>query len=736
MQIQSVKDAARLLTEAQTAEEDMREALAECVNFVTKRDGQWEPEIVQKLKGRPRYTLDKVGAIVDQIHGELESANFTIKVSPADGAATDDNAMVLDGLIRHIRNISGAERIFSNASRKMLIGGMDGWMVVQDYLDDNCFDQDLLIKRVYGFSERVWFDPAAKEQDKSDAEYCFVLSSISKSDYKEKFGEDSGYSSVTTERRYSTYEDAPDMVTIGTVYYKKYKTTELVMMNNGAVYEVDKDYNKVKDELEAAGIVEEKRRSRRSAQVYSRIFNGSDWLTDEEETVFSSIPVIPLYGNYDIVEDNTIYRGVVDKLIDPQRIYNYATSRMIADTALSPVDKIFMTAEQAVGHEPDLKTMNINNKPVQLYNHVDGQQTPFRMEAPMASQGLQIISSQSSGDLNAIAGLFNANMGNNPQAQSGVAIDSLISQGDNSTNKWYVSMEIAICRTAELLIDAIPKVYDSTRRIRILQEDGSEEMVTINQPIFDAQTQTIVNLNDLSAGKYDAVCEIGQAFKSQRREAARNLLMMAQSDPSILQLAQDIIFKNMEGAGMNLVAERSRKMLLQQGVIPQEQMTDAELQELQTQQQQAAQNPQQDPNMMIAQAEMTKAQAEMAAQQNKQQELQLQAARLQSDIKAAQDRLQSGLQVDAAKIQQGQQRIDQDSLKIQLETQKAEFERSMKMQQAMIEQQKAIIDAVKEQAETMKIIKDAMGADAIMSPVGIEAYRQQGEILTDTQERL
>ena len=85
----TVKD---LLKQSQEAEEDNRERAREADHFVSKRDGQWEPHIIQQTKGKPRYTLDKVTPILDQIGGEIENAEFGIKVKPAGGEASEDLA--------------------------------------------------------------------------------------------------------------------------------------------------------------------------------------------------------------------------------------------------------------------------------------------------------------------------------------------------------------------------------------------------------------------------------------------------------------------------------------------------------------------------------------------------------------------------------------------------------------------------------------------------------------------
>ena len=158
-----------MIGKAQDAESDQREAVREAKLFITKRDGQWDPTSWTKMDGRYRGTFDMCTPIVDQIAGEIDQSDFTIRVSPSGGESSEDTAKTLDGLIRNIRNISNAENVFQSAGRSNVIGGFDAWEVTQDWIDGDSFDQDLFIKRIPNAVDSVWFDLGSVEQDRSDA---------------------------------------------------------------------------------------------------------------------------------------------------------------------------------------------------------------------------------------------------------------------------------------------------------------------------------------------------------------------------------------------------------------------------------------------------------------------------------------------------------------------------------------------------------------------------------------
>ena len=153
-----------------------------------------------------------------------------------------------------------------------------------------------------------------------------------------------------------------------------------------------------------------------------------------------------------------------------------------------------------------------------------------------------------------------------------------------------------VCQVGKVLINAIPRVYDSTRQVRILEEDGTSSMVTLHDTVFDQETQQNVELNDLSKGDYDVVCDYGPAFNSQQKETTQAFLDMAAIDPSFLQQRKDIMLKNLSVPGMDMMAERARVELLNAGLIPETQWTDEERKQIEQQQaEQANQPPQEDP---------------------------------------------------------------------------------------------------------------------------------------------
>jgi hypothetical protein len=696
---EDVSDIVTMLEKAQSADADQREQARENEHFIYKADGMWEPSVVKMFSDAPRYTFDKTTPIIDSIAGEILQAEFAVKVIPGSGTASKENAELYTGLIRNIENISGFEDIVHATACGMLVSGQDGWRVVTEYIDDDSFDQDLKIEKIANFNDRVWFDPASEKQDRSDADWVIVLHQITHEEYERRFpDEDDQCASIGDAVTSNVYSHKPeDMVTIGEYIYKKRKKRELVEMSNGMVFDKGSDeYLSLADELAAAGVTEKRTRKRDDVVVCTRFFDNDKWLSKSKETVFDYIPVIPAYGSFIISENKQVWvnGSKVSRLKDQQRVYNYVRSRQITEIALAPRAKWMVTPEQIEGFEGEFAKMNTSQAPFQRYNHEDGQPPPFRAGGAEMNPALDQAAAAMAQDIIETGGVFAANLGDNPNAQSGVAIKALQNKGDTGTVKYFRALEVAIAHTGRILIKAIKKVYDTERQIRILAEDGTSESKTINQSVFDQQSGQMVTLNDLSQGQYDVVCSSGASFQNRQQETVQAIIEMGQYDPSIIQQGKDILLKNTNAPGMDVLSERARDQLFKQGMIPEAQLTDEERQQAQA----AQQNQQPDPNMIASQAMMTEAQAKMKGAEN-------QAAKVEYD----------------AQIQMAKVGIDQEKSKFDMMMDRLD------KQAAMLQ---AFFDAQKTQAETKQIMVDTAinGAQAVKN---IE--RQDREIAkTDT----
>ena len=691
MPVDNYNDCVKRLGEAQEADKDNREQVREADHFLNKRDGQWDPGIVNIWSGKPRYTFDECNPIVDDIMGEMESMEFAIDVDPAGGEASKDLANAYEGLIRNIEAISGARHIYNAAARIMIGTGLSGWRVVTDWCDDDSFQQDLLIKSVPTFEDSVWFDPDSTEQDGSDADHCWVLTSMTKARYKKKYPKGSGASVGTDLGQQTYFFKKNNEVILGEYLYRVKSNRVLLLLSDDRIVEAGEEFESIRDELFASGITVVRERTRPYHTVHQKVFDGSDWLGEAKATVFNYIPIIPVYGNFKISENKIVYWGAIEKLMDAQRVINYTGSRNVEEVALGPKEKTFMTTQQAKSSavRQTLQTMNTNNNPVQLYDHVDGHPPPYKPGPNQPNMALTALTGAMSGFIERSSGTYRDARGDAPDHRSGEAIDKLQKKSDNPKRKWFTAMEIALTHTCRILIQAIPRVYDTTQERRIVNPDKTTDTFTIREKVFDEQTGRVVEINDLSKGKYDVAVSAGPAFQSRQQEAVEAIQDISSIDPSIVQIGSDILLNNIPAPGVDKIAERKRLQMVKAGLIPEDQLTEEEKVMVASQQNQGVQ----DPMMVAAQAEMIKAQTEA--------------------------------ETKAMKLEIEQSKIALKQMEMQLRAQNDQSK-------TMIDSIKAMTEQAKQQAITLKAIREAMGVEAIISPNAAAAFEGQAVDLLET----
>jgi len=63
-------------------------------------------------------------------------------------------------------------------------------------------------------------------------------------------------------------------------------------------------------------------------------------------------------------------------------------------------------------------------------------------------------------------------------------------------------------------------------------------------------------LNDVTVGEYDVVMETGPGYNTKRQEAVESMMTLLAADPGLMQQAGDLIFRNMDFPGAEVIADR------------------------------------------------------------------------------------------------------------------------------------------------------------------------------------
>ena len=114
--------------------------------------------------------------------------------------------------------------------------------------------------------------------------------------------------------------------------------------------------------------------------------------------------------------------------------------------------------------------------------------------------------------------------------------------------------------------------------------------------------------------------------------------------------------------------------------------------------------------------------------------MQAETADVQVKAQLKQEELRIKEQDSLLKNQTAADRTQLLELTLMLKQQAQQSSDQQAMNKAMMDGQASIIDNLNTQAQTLKILGESMGADAVISQGGVEAYAQQTEIVADQQD--
>lgn len=543
--------------QAVEAESDNRKEALDDLEFLSGK--QWPDDIKNNRDqdGRPCLTINRLPQFTRQITNDQRMNRPSIKVNPVDDHADVDTAKVLQGLIKHIEANSNADVAYDTAFAAAASTGLGFFRIVTDFRDPNSFEQDIFIKRIRNrFS--VYVDPHSQEPDGSDYNWAFVFEDVPEEEYRAQF-KGSKLSMMTDWT--SLGDQAPGWIKKGTArvaeyFYKTFEETEIVLLS-------DKTSMK-KSELPTVlppGVTVVAERMTILPAIKWCKMNGIEVL-ECTDWPGQWIPIIPVLGDELDINGKRILEGIVRHAKDPQRMYNYWASAETETIALAPRAPFIGAEGQFEGHEAAWKTANVKNhaylqyKPKTIAGVPVGPPNRNVFEPPV--QAITQARMQSSEDLKATTGIYDAALGNRSNENSGVAIQRRNQQAQTSNFHYVDNLSRAIRHAGRILVDLIPWVYDTARAIRILGEDGEPEMVAINQ-IFQEGGKP--KIHDLNIGEYDVSVAAGPNFATRRQEAAASMLDLSKAAPQLMQFAGDLLVKNMDWPGAQEIADRIKKSI-------------------------------------------------------------------------------------------------------------------------------------------------------------------------------
>lgn len=559
------KDPLKIIRErfkkAQEYWDDDRKAAIDDLRF--RAGEQWPKEYVTKreTEKRPCLVVDKLNQYVRQIVNDGRQNRPSIKCRPIDSGADIATAEVYQGIIKHIEDRSGADAAYDTSLDSAATCGFGYFRVTNEYASDSGFDQELAIKRVRN-PLSIIIDPDSTEADASDMKFAFEFEEMDKDDFKAKYPGKMP-DNFEAEDQYGDWFDAK--VRIARYWWVEEEDRTLYLLEDATVVEQDEYETLEKQGMSLSSRVVDQRNIPKRT-VKHCLVSGKEYLEEPEVWKGKYIPILVVWGNELDVEGKVIHTGIIRPAKDAQRLYNYSRSAFAERVALTPKAPWVAAEGQVEQYSNEWQTANTDNhsvlryKPEAIAGHLVP--PPQRQSAADIPAGFAQDMQISEHDIQASIGMYNANLGAPSNERSGKAIMARQKEGDIGTFHYHDNLNRAIRHCGRILVDLIPKIYDSNRVVRILGYDGTPDQVQLDPNQSTAsQKFGVQSIYNLGVGTYDVTISTGPSYTTLRQEAAESMVQMVQAQPELMQVIGDLMVKNMDWPGAEEISDRLKIML-------------------------------------------------------------------------------------------------------------------------------------------------------------------------------
>jgi len=551
------------------------EAVVDLRMLVGGVKNHWDKQALDAREGRPTLAINKLPKFLRSVTGDQRKTRPSVKVRPVDSQADPVIAEIYEGHIRNIEYVSNAAYSYDSAFKHATSCGFPGyWRILTDYTDDDSFEQDITIQPIRNHFS-VYMDHSCVPYQGRE-KFGFVVETISKEEFKEQYPDadvtqfDDG---ATGDELANWFDD--DGIRVAEYFYKEPCTKTILQLQDGSTVELTSKNKSALIEAEGQKFfltkkgehlqVVKERKVQSHKIMWCKICGLPDPLEPPQEWAGKYIPIIPVMPEEFILDGETIWKGLIRDARDTTKLYNYAASANIEAVGLSPKSPLMIGKSQIEGNEAQWRTAHTTPYPYLVYNDESGNTNiPRRTEAVQQQPGLLATMQQANLDFEDTIGIFRAGLGAPSNEKSGIAIRERKESSDTGTYEYHDNLSRAVQWSYKLLVDLIPKIYDTERGLRLMNPDETESFAEINKTVIDPKTQQPVIINDITVGKYDIAVTLGPAYATQRQEGQQMLsdvlTAVAPVAPQIVPIILPRLFKMMDSPEAAEIADELKKI--------------------------------------------------------------------------------------------------------------------------------------------------------------------------------
>lgn len=564
-----------------------RESALEDLRFMV--GDQWDALVRARREAarKPVMTTNRLPAFVAQIVGSRKQQETEIKVLPDNGGTTDI-AKLREGLMRSIQKTSIAKIAYDNSLAGAVMCGIGNFQVVVDYDSPDVFEQSIGIEAIPDHLAVVWsrmtMDPTGR-----DAPHCFVVNTVTKKDFNRKYPWATASDMVVDvslrgDLRMNGWI-AVDDVRIVDYWRLCYHTRTLAMLQDGSVQDItdtmDADHPTYDAAEAQATLTKIQQRPdgspimREAEMPYAEMYkcSGLDILEGPYRLEIPRVPVFRVPG-WEVRVGEWCHRwGLIRFAKDPQRLHNYFRSVVAEKLGQTPRNVWLAAAEAVSGREKQWRESHLSDDPLLIYNGESGakpeRQPPAQMESALIEQA-----EMASQDIKDVTNIHEANLGMPGNEVSGAAIMARQRVSDTGSIIYHDNLSMAIEQAGIVINALIATVYDTPRIIKVLGQDGKQELVNINAENADDPDHP---LKDITAGKYSVTVATGPSTETKRIEASENMMNLVNAMPQTAAIIADLLVEAQDWPMAGEIARRLR-LMLPPGILDPKTMTPDEQQ--------------------------------------------------------------------------------------------------------------------------------------------------------------
>ena len=657
----------RLHDKAYTYSQVTRERAADDLVFYWVT--QWDDNILAESQLAYRGEFNILRKAGRAIIADLEANQVQVDFEPVEDSDFDSGDF-MDQLYRTDDNNNRSENSYNTAKTEAVVCGVGAWVLHTEYETIREDNNNQVIRRrpVWEANNTLFWDPNSKLIDRSDADYCSILTSYSYDAYidlvKELTGDEDAKPSMGSFKHPEQSYVFPwlggemEKIYVAEFYHRKKVKVKALTLQDPVGSEVtmyESDLINVLDDFIDTGyqILSEREVTRYEV---TRYVASGERILDKRIIAGENIPVVPVFGEYAMVEGEVHYEGVTRLAKDPQRLRNFQMSYLADIVSRSPRQKPIFFQEQVAGFEDMYSISGIeNNYPYLLQNRLAGDGSPLPVGPPGLMPEQKIPDALIASMAMSREGVEDVANPGTPQNVadtdiSGKAVLALQSRIDLQSVVYQSNFKHAKKRDGEVYASMAAEVYDVPRPVILTSPDGTRKKISTMDTVIDQETGDIVTINDIYNQEFNVYADMGPSYASKREQTIERLAeqvgVLPPGDP-LRQILLMKLLKLMDGVDFADIRDYANMQLVLLGI---KQPETPEEQEALVQAQQQGQEP--SPEMLLAMGENKKGEAALMKEQINALKLQIDALNKKSDLnidafKAQTDRMDT--QIDAQK---------------------------------------------------------------------------------------